>query len=255
MNRSFIVGLVLLSLFSSPSLAYDNMVSLGDSLSDSYFRRWSDGPLWTDYLASDEFLSCSLDMRAVTGDTSEEVLEQAHDYLNDVQSGLVDPFNTLFTLWAGGNDYINELNPITHPIMINIAETIDIIVEAGARDIVICNLPNFGRVPAAEEYFGPASVVVGEFGNAISLNYDFQLDLVIQAKRCLYPDVTFYYLDIYGLVEDVCLDPNKYGFDNVTDRKEYNLETDDIYLFYDEVHPTTYAHHLIAAKAYELLNQ
>jgi hypothetical protein len=44
-----------------------------------------------------------------------------------------------------------------------------------------------------------------------------------------------------------------YGFANVTDSAQGNSVKADQYLFWDDVHPTTYGHYQIACEAYTLL--
>ena len=60
------------------------------------------------------------------------------------------------------------------------------------------------------------------------------------------PDVNFYSLDVYGVLEDIIYNPDCYGFDNVTEMLSTAGSTSDAYLFWDGVHPTTQAHALIA---------
>ncbi|ODN44041.1 lipase [Piscirickettsia litoralis] len=69
--------------------------------------------------------------------------------------GKADP-NALYFLWAGGNDMFNNISNITHlhwtrivwsPAQ-NVADAAGALTKAGARHIVIINLPNVAYTPA-----------------------------------------------------------------------------------------------------------
>lgn len=61
--------------------------------------------------------------------------------------------------------------------------------------------------------------------------------------------VTIHYLDIAGHFREIIADPSAFGMTNVTDPMLGSGQTEG-HLFWDDHHPTTATHQLIAAAAY-----
>lgn len=83
------------------------------------------------------------------------VRKQVRMYLDDVNDQPNE--NTLFVLWAGGNDFYQNIvkisgsskEALSHPIS-NIVIAVQLLLEKGvpAKNIYVFNLPNFSMVPA-----------------------------------------------------------------------------------------------------------
>jgi elongation factor P hydroxylase len=83
------------------------------------------------------------------------VLKQVHMYLEDVNQ--TPNKNTLFILWAGGNDFYQNIvkisgdteEKLSHPIS-NIVKAVKLLMASGvpSENIYVFNLPNFSMVPA-----------------------------------------------------------------------------------------------------------
>src|SRR5215470_1846504 len=125
--RALLLVLVLLGPTAAfaAALPFDSLISFGDSLSDTgsgpptppnYGGRFSNGPVWQEQLAS----SLGLDAAhtrdyaiggAMTGTTGLGGVPTG--LLTQVSSFTAAPVtlgtNTLYTVWAGGNDGINLL--------------------------------------------------------------------------------------------------------------------------------------------------
>src|SRR3954463_13420067 len=100
------------SLFVLSASAFDAIVAFGDSLTDTgnepsepylHFQgRWSNGPLWIEYLSERlGFPYNASNNLAHSGAQTDDTYNQVNLYTptNDVS-------NTLFVVWAGGNDFL-----------------------------------------------------------------------------------------------------------------------------------------------------
>src|SRR4051812_22834850 len=112
-------GLTLLCLavyccITFSASAFDAIISFGDSLTDTgnepsepylhYQGRWSNGPLWVEHLSVTlGFPYNASNNLAHSGAQTDDTLTQVINY---TPSG--DISNTLFVVWAGGNDFLQE---------------------------------------------------------------------------------------------------------------------------------------------------
>jgi phospholipase/lecithinase/hemolysin len=258
------------------------IVSFGDSLSDlgNFYAatrgasppsalhydqgRFSNGPIWLEYLAHD--LGIAAPTASVnggtdyayggamtgTGTTSSTFLgatatvpnigTQIATYLGSHTPNA----NQLFTIWGGANDFLNggQTNPYI-PAQ-NIATEITTLALAGAKNFIVPNLAALGSLPITLTYpsqiqqeLNALTVAFNQILNAEATQLEHRLGIQIQV------------LNVYGITQSVINDPSLYGFTNVTtDAVQDNGGTNaQGYLFWDIVHPTTYADSIIAAAA------
>ena len=247
----FIFMLIPLAVLAGP---YSNIVAFGDSLSDNGgddgygFDTFSNGPVWVEYLADSNHLDCDLyDYAfggATTGTAFPDLNWQVDQYIANLSGSLIAD-GTLFTLWAGGNDFLGLQegdDPIQAVIdaVFNMGFAVSKLVDAGAEDILVMTLPNLGATPLNNT--DPVASAGAQF---ISEQYNAALVGAMAGFDAL-PDVNLTTLDVFAILEDILDDPTKFGFDNVTDMLIAAGETEDVYLFWDAIHPTTQAHELIA---------
>jgi phospholipase/lecithinase/hemolysin len=152
----------------------------------------------------------------------------------------------LFTIWGGANDFLNagQTNPLIPAA--NIAAEITALAQAGAKQFIVPNLPPLGNLPVTSSMQPP----IPQELNALTQAFNAILQGEATQLENAY-GIQIQILDVYGLTENVLNDPSKYGFTNSTsDAVEDNFGTNaQGYLFWDPVHPTTYADSLIAAAA------
>lgn len=252
-----------LSAIASPS--FSNIVAFGDSLSDNgnvynatgysspyfpeyYPGRFSNGLVWVEYLAFG--LHASLDNRAWGGATTSGYGNASVPGLNlQVASftGLAAPENTLFSVWAGPNDFFQGSSDWQVSVD-NIVDALDSLVGKGAKHILVPNMPNIGATPHGiktnmESSWGP-----------LTDNFNGYLAEQLMSLSKKYNDagVTFYDLDVDNIFTNIASSE----FLNVTDScYADNLPNiawsgaSDTYLFWDSVHPTTKAHAFLAEYA------
>ncbi|MCD4675936.1 MAG: SGNH/GDSL hydrolase family protein [Desulfobacula sp.] len=212
-TKRFLMGLLFLCtifIFSSPAFAgFANVVSFGDSLTDDGpsnghgFGRYTDGPIWVELLA-DSFGGAGLYDYAYGGATTG--LDNLHfpgwSGLNwqvnqaDIQgtiSGL-DKNDTLFTVWAGANDFAYGTSPTEAAA--NISTALSTLAGLGATNILIPNLPNLGNTPLL--YYSPFSAAATEFSTLFNSALSSELNLFEQT----FSDVALYTMDVYSLFEE-----------------------------------------------------
>ena len=164
-----------------------------------------------------------------------------------------DP-DALFVLWIGGNDYLFGVNdPAT--VLMNIENAINALSALGAENFLIANLPDLGETPLAGLQGTEAPL------NAVTQVHNDGLEQLLGTL-----DGNFSLLDINQLFKDALADPAAFGFtdaenaflltcfDNIGNFICPPGTTPDQFVYWDEVHPTSPAHTVIAATAFDLID-
>jgi len=193
------------------------------------------------------------------------VTGQIDSYLAST-GGAADP-NALYSVWSGANDIFTAVgNPATAQANTAIAATTTVgliseLQNAGARYIIVFNLPNLGLIP------GNLGTANQSGGTQLSIVYNetFNAGLATLGDGII-P------VDVFGLVNDAIADPALYGFTDVTHRAchpadpndhstptsvacgptgsglpyVYDPGTNDTFLFADNDHPSGAGHRLLA---------
>ena len=259
-----------------------------DPPSPPYFDgRYSNGPVWVEYLASNLGINLIPSTELAVGSpiavipngeigvnflfngatTTQSVnfafggaqsgLENASDerlpgILREVQAfrndlGLsnqsADP-NALYILWsAGSNDYsAGAFQEPTIPVE-NIARGVTSLYEAGARNILVPNVPDLGKTPGNLSRGPVISNALTQLSQAHNSNLAASLDNLEQALE----GVNIIPLDVASLFQLAITNPAEFGFTNVTEpclnpATSTVCPNPDEYLFWDIVHPTAATH-------------
>jgi phospholipase/lecithinase/hemolysin len=193
--------------------------------------------------------------------------------------GKVDP-NALYIIEGGANDLINPLsmlllNPpassaefmqdvqeIALPIVVNVATIAGTLKALGAQHIAVVNVPDFGKAPRIVGYGPVASAVVSQVVGLVNESVDGQLDVIDSAGGNKIARI-----DAFGFIDSVVAAPAHYGFTNVTGRfMTLDLASLTVtyatnnrwaawqWLFWDDLHPTTYGHWLFSESALKTLH-
>ena len=180
--------------------------------------------------------------------TVENMGQQVTDYL--ATNPTITP-QTLFIVWGGAND----LFAATTPAQIAAAAARDAalvqrLITAGATDIIVPNLPPLGLVPRFN-----GSVTTSAPATQAAQAFDQALAAALAALPAANPGKTLHIfpLDVYTLYNTI-IGPPVYRFANVTASSQgLSTVNPDTYLFWDDVHPTTAGHNLIALAALTLI--
>ncbi|MBN3897591.1 MAG: SGNH/GDSL hydrolase family protein [Nostoc sp. NOS(2021)] len=288
-KQAIAAGFVLFSFMlptKASAASFDQLYVFGDSLSDTgniynasggtyplsppYFQgRFSDGPIWVDYLGNQLGLkstlfttipstpiptqginfafggaSSGLDNAILPNANLPGVLQQVLDFAGTLQANhqTADP-NALYTLWGGADDllFVNPKDPTT-PIS-NISEALNILAGVGAKNILVFNLPDLGKLPADQAYnLNPATLSesTSEFNSGLATTVSALSEN---------PDLNIISVDTYSLFNQA----SALGLTNVTESCLSNLDIcnpgNNTFLIWDGLHPTTAAHKLIADAA------
>lgn len=230
---SLIMVLVTSSLHDNTSARTINQIYVfGDSLSDTgnmyratnrnyppnppYFQgRYSNGQVWVEYLAS----KLALDAKsanfafggAMTGKVSNNGIPGLLGQVENFTNNQLDANDSgLYVIWAGANDYIYDVADSTAPV-INITQAVELLLNVGAKNILVANLPDLGDLPATKASASSQSLSAvtkaHNQGLAKSLS---KLQQKLDSKSQIVE------LDISSLYRDAISNPYKYGFTNVT---------------------------------------
>lgn len=279
---------------------FDNMVVFGDSLSDDGnislsqglpIFRWTTNPGQTGLENIGDFFGTPM-TPALAGGTdfafggagivnnspgvpsSVPLLPAQLGMYLQATGGKADP-NTLYAVWGGANDifynaYVASLGGLTpaqvQANLITAADTelgmIQQLGTAGARYVMVVNLPNIGITPSAAAQ-GPAAAAQL---TGLSLTFNNALNAGLANTG-----VNIIPVNAFAFLNEVVANPSAYGFTNVTTpactgsafgclpagtpgaTSTYQPGTDTTYLFADGVHPTTAAHAMLAQYAESII--
>jgi outer membrane lipase/esterase len=272
---------VVLSALLAPAPAaagkFTKLVVFGDSLSDTgavfavtqgtvppsppyYAGRFSNGPVWAEYLAA--ALGLPVENFAYGGAQTDHgnlfdglfgidfpgLSDEIGLFTN--QSAPVDP-DAVYVVWAGANDFRAALSrgqtPDIPGLITNIMNAVGALYLAGARYVVVPNLPDLGLTPE-----GRASGA-GPLVTLLSNTFNAYLEDALAAHA-----PTAIRLDVFRLMNQTVNDPSEYGFTNVTTPCLTSVgvcAAPDVYLFWDHIHPTTHGHAVLADKFAKAINQ
>jgi phospholipase/lecithinase/hemolysin len=295
-----IISLLTLILSSFAAAApINNLVVFGDSLSDNgnlyeymqhripqsppyYKGRFTNGLVWVEHLAnacfpddaSARLLDYAFGGAGVSVDTDEDVLFSlkheidvyalAHDDKADEQS--------LFMVWIGANNYLalaDDDEATVRDVTGGIRQGLQHLVDMGAKNILILNLPDLGITPAARDFEAQARLT------NLAIQHNKALNQEVLDLKQRYPEIKWIQFDVFDAFNKILANPEPYGFNNITDTcydvlvekpsKNFVLkmaakssetsvnETCDGYLFFDPVHTTVRAHQLVASQIHEVL--
>ncbi|WP_163783648.1 SGNH/GDSL hydrolase family protein [Myxococcus vastator] len=185
---------------------------------------------------------------------------QVNAYLADVVS-VANP-TALYILWGGPNDIATKArsNPFdtagvrasAATAASNIESQIRKLAQAGARYVLWVNLPPLHQTPSAQAIpFGLGTVVLKPATDLFNTRWA-QAITRLQAE---FPGLTLGGMDAHALYSDIVARPSAYGFTNVTTPAKGKAVNPDRYLFWDDAHPTSYAHGLLADHAFQMIEE
>lgn len=278
-----------------------NIVVFGDSLSDNgnlyeimkhqlpqsppyYKGRFTNGPVWVEHViasyflnnASEHLLDYAIGGAGVSEEDEDDVLftlrKQVNTYLISHQDK-ASP-DDLYVVWIGANNYLglpSDTEKTLNDVNTGIVHSLELLINKGAKHIMLFNLPNLGKTPAALEF--DAAEIMGYFAT----QHNAQLFQSYNELKEKYPTVEWLYFDLGAVFTEVIEHPTENGFVNVTNTcstiegtklskksllrmvaqvtPKAEIDRCEGYLFFDLVHPTAFAHKLIAEKVRALLDE
>lgn len=304
--KSLIALFFLFFSFLVSANQLNNIVIFGDSLSDNgnlyahmhqqlpksppyYEGRFSNGPVWVEQLAnsyldnltqslSPNLLNYAFGGAAISARVEDDTIlftlnRLVNMYLKDFDNK-ADP-NSLFIIWIGGNNYLTlpENEEQTNRMVVKgIMSGALKLIKAGAKHILILDIPDLGRSPAARAYHAEEKLT------RLTNRHNALLKEILDQVKPLYPEVQWLYFNTSDTVNKLFTASEEYGFTNVVDtcsdlvigapsKRATLLMTSDSqkiartdgscdgYLFFDPVHPTFKAHQIIANEIRKRLDE
>jgi phospholipase/lecithinase/hemolysin len=149
----------------------------------------------------------------------------------------------LYTLWGGSNDIFAAQNPVTAAD--NIATQIQELAADGGKNFLWLNLPNLGQNPQLNG--NPAASAAA---NLASQAFDQEWALQIANLDSL--GINVIGVNIDNLFNQILANPAAFGFSNVVAACNATPGCNpNTFLYWDTLHPTTYADSLVANLAYQ----
>jgi phospholipase/lecithinase/hemolysin len=148
----------------------------------------------------------------------------------------------LYTLWGGANDIFAAQNPVTAAD--NIATQIKELAADGGQNFLWLNLPNLGENPSFN------GSLAGAAANLASQAFDQEWAAQVANLDTL--GINVIGVDIDTLFNDILANPAAFGFSNVISACNATPGCNpNTFLYWDGIHPTTYADSLVANLAYQ----
>ena len=127
------------------------------------------------------------------------------------------------------------------------------LLESGVSTLLVPNLPDLGAIP---EF---ANTVNSAQAHDLTVAWNEGLESRLM-KLNLLSNADLYYFDVFTTFNELLANPADFGFTNTSDQcrssnffGERACSGADGYAFWDEIHPTTAAHNLLADYAFDLL--
>ncbi|NEO70534.1 SGNH/GDSL hydrolase family protein [Moorena sp. SIO3H5] len=179
------------------------------------------------------------------------LLTQVAGFTNDliVSDQMADP-NALYILWSGATDYLNIDPPNPTQVVGNIETALNSLYNFGARNFLVLNLPDLGKIPQSLSLDSVLSTGLTDLTEQHNSVLDSSLNVLSQSL----PDINLISVDQYDLFDQILANPGNFGFSNVTetclDQATFiACSNPDEFFFWDPSHPTTAGHQILAESA------
>lgn len=296
--KILVSALILCFSVLSSAATLDKIVVFGDSLSDNgnlyaymkhqfpvsppyYKGRMTNGPVWAELLVESYFPGNAASHFLDYAFAGAAVVEGDDEPLFTLRSELESYFlshdnkadtNTLYVVWIGANNYLalpEDKDQAAREVVAGIKHSLQELADKGAKHVLVLNLPDLGRTPAAVDFGATTDLTT------LSDQHNQYLLETIEAMKQSAPGVQWLHFDVRNALDDLLTNPEVNGFTNITDTcyessmGEPSLHTGlnvastikltskksacDGYLFFDLVHPSTLAHQILANRTKKLL--
>jgi phospholipase/lecithinase/hemolysin len=174
--------------------------------------------------------------------------QQISDYL--ATNPKIDD-KTLFVVWGGAIDVLYATsNDDVIDAGINQTLNIQRLIDAGATQFIVPNLPPLGLVPRLNG--SPTTSVpateASELYNQVLGSGLALLRELNHSKR-----LQLMQLDVFALFNRIVASPSKFALVNDTASSQGMDVDPDTYLFWDDLHPTTRGHNILAVTAEKII--
>ena len=280
------------------------VVVFGDSLSDNgnlyeymnhqlpvsppyYKGRFTNGPVWIELMMEDLYASDAVlhykdyayGGAGVTTDDEDgffSLQKQIKTYFSENQDKADS--DALYVVWLGANNYFNlpdNANEVVDQVISGLYKNIEVLVAHGAKEILVLNVPDLSKTPAAIEFEAEDDL------RLMSLEHNKRLKTMLTRLRLVYPEIHFIEYDVTTMMNEIINSPGSHGFIDASSTcyehldepnralkvknslflttlssKPYSAhDSCEGYLFFDLYHPTEHAHRILADGILKMLQQ
>jgi phospholipase/lecithinase/hemolysin len=256
-------------LLATPLLAappYDAIYAFGDSLTDTgnepaepylhYDGRWSNGPLWVEYLSGRfGFPYNASNNFAHSGAQCDDTYGQAAGF-----AAVADISQSLFVVWAGGNDFLQEYDQYwfddagwdqqTAYSVRNLSNAVVNLQAKGARFILVPNTVDITEIPTLNYL---PDLLRDYLRSKVQL-FNQRLATALDDLQAAHPDLKLFRCDTFAGEKALLNNYRAYGFteENIDALADVTLLDKSFdgpganYVFWDPIHPTTKTHAIVA---------
>jgi len=246
--------------------SYDALYAFGDSLTDTgrepsepllhYDGRWSNGPLWVEYLSVRLGFAYSPDNNlAHSGAQTDDTFAQVTNFIPATTIS-----ESLFVVWAVGNDFLQEYKKYwfddagwDRQIAYSVGSLSNAVIHLyskGARFILVPNTVDVTQIPL----INPLPDFSRDYLRSKVEQFNRQLAEALDRIQPVYPALKLFRADFYSQVNALLANAGAYGFtetkiDAISDVTLLDKRFDGPganYVFWDPIHPSTKAHGMIA---------
>jgi len=238
MKKVFLFFFALVFSGSLFAAKIDEIVFFGDSLTDNgniydmlkiiprsppyYEGRFSNGPAWGDYLSQhlQSTWGIAASNYAYGGATAFQhdsglfmfamTLENELDIYNTYAAiKNIDYSKKLFVVWIGANDYLWEedldTEALTSQVLDKINWGITNLIDHGAQNFLVLNLPDLAATPYAEAHS------LQERMHTLATVHNQKLTKLLSDLRTAHPQAKFFTVDIYDTFNDLTAHTDKFN--------------------------------------------
>lgn len=262
--------------------------------SPPYAERFSNGEIWIDTLTDNLNLNpvlfselgsaipteginfavggASTGFNNVGGDPLPGLQQQIDSFINFTAIAPADS-NALNIIWAGSNDYFLALsNPESLNLSLaeqatdNLASALQSLYDAGARNFLVVNLPNLGETPLVNELDNSFPGISSQLNDLVGV-HNLLLEQKLNNLDASLPEIDLITLDTNSLLTEIVNEPSQFGYSNINDSCLLNsqifssfdfdgvCDNPNEFLFWDDIHPTSATHQLVAQVAKNTLQE
>jgi outer membrane lipase/esterase len=187
------------------------------------------------------------------------LLDQMGSFL--AATGGIAPPGNLYIVQGGGNDARDAFAlaatggnpaPLISQYAANISRMLMTLNAAGARNILLVNVPDIGKTPAIQSLGPAAAALASSLAAAMNAALEEAVDDLPFAPR-----TRVFELDAYELVDDIVAKPRKFGLTDGTSACAASaacIAAPSGTFFWDGIHPTSAGHSIIAQVALKELH-
>ncbi|KAI8883760.1 carbohydrate esterase family 16 protein [Backusella circina FSU 941] len=260
--------LFAIAIFYIPSFSVaatvKNLVIFGDSNSDvGNTQRWSNGPLWSEYLAfawdtrlySFAYSGAVCDSHVYGSTSNEKPPPSIKDQVEAFYKLKLDlnPEETVFGFWLGFNDIV-EATKLEDTAAVDIKNIVNCISQQvksirkifSSNRVLLLNVPPLEYMP----YFADSELALNYSMATTSLNKLLSKEVANLNKH--HHGLEMDFVDIHTLIADLFVNPTVFGYKNSISpylddcSEEFCSGMTNKYVWWDKTHFTTAFHRTIA---------